>query len=362
MTALGEHIKQLIRADGPMSIAEYMRIVLTARDDSYYQSRDPFGAGGDFVTAPEISQVFGELVGLWCVDIWQQLGAPKQFALVELGPGRGTLMKDALRAARVVPGFMRSVSVAMVEVSQVLRRLQQEALHASEVPVHWRDRFDDIDATGPLIVVANEFFDALPIRQWVRIAEGWSERVVGLDQDRLVFGAAPGVINIDLVPPALRHAGAGSIVEVSPARSAVARLVGERIAAQGGAALAIDYGFVGPAVGDTLQAVKRHAYADVLSDLGEADLTSHVDFWALSDAFRAGGAQVTPAVEQGAFLDRLGGRARVAALKRRATPAQSSQIDEAYDRLTAPGAMGSLFKVLTAYSPTTLQPAGFATA
>lgn len=361
MTALGEHIKQLIRADGPISVAEFMRIVLTARDDSYYQSRDPFGAKGDFVTAPEISQIFGELIGLWCVDIWQQLGAPAHVTLVELGPGRGTLMKDALRAARVVPAFVKAVSVVMVEVSAVLKRLQQEALHVSEVPVHWLDRFDDLDVNGPVIVVANEFFDALPIRQWLRGALGWSERVVGIDgAGALAFGAAAGPMNEALVPPALRGASLGSIVEVSPARAAVARLVGERVALNGGAALAIDYGFEGPSVGDTLQAVRGHAFADVLGEPGEADLTSHVDFTALGQAFAEGGVRVSAVVEQGAFLKRLGGAARVAALKRSATPAQRSQIDEAYDRLTGANAMGSLFKVLTAYSPATLQPAGFA--
>ena len=363
MTALGEHIKQLIRADGPLSIAEFMRIVLTSRDDSYYQNRDPFGAKGDFVTAPEISQIFGELIGLWCVDVWQQLGAPSPVTLVELGPGRGTLMRDALRAARVVPSFAKVVSVALVEVSQTLRRLQQEALQGSDVPVRWFDRFGDVDAVGPLIVVANEFFDALPIRQWVRIAQGWSERVVGVDgAGALSFGAAPGTINEALVPAPLRPGVMGSIVETSPLRSAVARSVGERLAASGGAALVVDYGFRGPAAGDTLQAVRRHAFAPVLEALGEADLTSHVDFAALGEAFARGGAHVSSIVEQGAFLERLGGAARVAALKRSATPEQSSRIDEGYARLTGANAMGSLFKVLTAYSPGTLQPAGFADA
>lgn len=360
MTALAEHIKQLIRADGPISIAEYMRIVLTARDDSYYQRRDPFGAKGDFVTAPEISQIFGELIGLWCVDVWRQLGAPERVTLVELGPGRGTLMRDALRAARVLPDFIQAVSVALVEVSQPLKRFQHEALQGSGVPVQWFERFDDLDMTGPVIVVANEFFDALPIRQWVRTGQGWSERVVGVDgSGSLAFGAAPGPINDALVPVPLRGAAPGSIVEVSPVRSAVARSVGERIAATGGGALAIDYGFEGPATGDTLQGVKGHAFADVLGVAGEADVTSHVDFSALRDAFVEGGAFASAVVGQGTFLDRLGGRSRVAALQKRAASVQRSQIDEAYDRLTGERAMGSLFKVLAAYSPATLQPAGF---
>lgn len=360
MTALKQHLAGLIRADGPLSIAEYMRIVLTARDDSYYKRRDPFGAKGDFVTAPEVSQIFGELIGLWCVDVWRQLGSPKHLTLVELGPGRGTLMKDALRAARVAPAFVAAVSVVMVEVSQVLRRLQQDALRACQLPVHWLDRFDDLDVEGPVIVVANEFFDALPMRQWVRNPQGWSERCVGLDQaGELVFGAAPERIDVRLLPPALRDAPIGSIVEVSPARAAAARLVAERIARTGGAALAIDYGFWGPAAGDTFQAVKGHAYADLLKEPGEADLTSHVDFAALAEAFREGGLQVSDMAIQAAFLNRLGARERLAGLKRVATAVQSSQLDEAYARLTGLDAMGSLFKALCAYAPATLQLAGF---
>lgn len=360
MTALKEHLAGLIRADGPLSIAEYMRIVLTARDDSYYKRRDPFGAKGDFVTAPEVSQIFGEMIGLWCVDVWRQLGSPKHLTLVELGPGRGTLMKDALRAARVAPAFVAAVSVVMVEVSQVLRRLQQDALRESQLPVHWLDRFDDLDVEGPVIVVANEFFDALPMRQWVRNPQGWSERCVGLDRTgELVFGAAPERIDVRLLPPALRDAPVGSIVEVSPARAAAARLVAERIARTGGAALAIDYGFWGPAAGDTFQAVRGHAYADLLKEPGEADLTSHVDFAALAEAFREGGLQVSDMAIQAAFLNRLGARERLAGLKRVATAVQSSQLDEAYTRLTGLDAMGSLFKALCAYAPATLQLAGF---
>jgi NADH dehydrogenase [ubiquinone] 1 alpha subcomplex assembly factor 7 len=358
MSDVAQHLKDLIRADGPISVAEFMRVVLTARDDSYYRRADPLGARGDFITAPEISQIFGELVGLWCVDVWQKLGGPEALTLIELGPGRGTLMKDALRAARVAPAFLSAVSVVMVEVSEALRRLQQDALHEAPVAVQWRDRFEDLDVRGPLIVVANEFFDALPIRQWVRGGAGWSERCVGLRDDALVFGAS-GAVNERLIAEAVRQSQVGSIVETSPVRSAVARMIGEQIAGAGGAALAIDYGFTGPAAGDTLQAVKAHAYVDVLAEPGQADVTSHVDFTALGEAFAEGGAMVSPLATQGAFLNRLGARERLAALKRSAGAPQAAALDAAYARLTGEAAMGSLFKVLCAFAPANLEPVGF---
>ncbi len=359
MTTLAAHIKGLIRADGPISVAEFMRIVLTGRADSYYMRGEAFGAAGDFVTAPEISQVFGELIGLWCVDVWRQLGEPKRFSLIELGPGRGTLMKDVLRAARVAPDFLRAASIVLVEVSPVLRRHQQEVLQGA--PVGWLDRFEDVQVdAGPVIVVANEFFDALPIRQLVRLDGRWTERCVGLDGvGNLVFGAAPDAIDAALVPEQLREAANGSVVELAPARSAVAHLIGERIRDASGVALAIDYGYAGPTAGDSLQAVKRHAYADVLEEPGAADVTSHVDFSALGEAFAGGGAVVAPLVDQGTFLSRLGAEARVAALKQSAKALQALQLDLAHQRLTGAQAMGSLFKVLCAYAPATLRPAGF---
>ena len=359
MTALAATLKDLIRNDGPISVAEYMRIVLTGRDDSYYMRGEAFGAAGDFVTAPDISQIFGELIGLWSIDVWRQLGSPTRFSLVELGPGRGTLMKDALRAARMVPEFIEAASISLVEVSPALRVVQRAALHG--MSVQWFNRFEDLASDGPLIVVANEFFDALPIRQFVRCDKGWAERCVGLDQSgELAFGASPDAINDAVIPHALRTSAAGSIVEMAPARAAVASAIGARLRDAGGAALIIDYGFSGPAVGDTLQAVRRHAYADVLSEPGAADVTSHVDFTALAEALIASGVERCALAEQGAFLVRLGASERVARLKRSASAQQSEQLDAAYQRLTASDAMGSLFKVLCAVTPATLQPAGFA--
>ena len=356
MTALATHLKDLIRADGPIPVAEFMRLVLTGRADSYYMRGEAFGAAGDFVTAPEISQIFGELIGLWCVDVW--LGSPERFSLVELGPGRGTLMKDALRAVGVAPGFLDAAAVALVEVSPVLRRHQEDALREAKVAsLRWFDRFDDVEGgQDPLIVVANEFFDALPIRQFVRTGGRWAERCVGLDAEGvLVFGAAPDPVKIPIAGPAVE----GSVVEVAPARSGLARAIGERISNSGGAALVVDYGFVGPALGDTLQAIKAHAYADVLAEPGAADVTSHVDFAALAQAFGEGGASITALAAQGEFLKRLGAVERVQVLKRAASAAQAEQLDRAYDRLTGTEAMGSLFKVLCAFAPATLSPAGF---
>jgi NADH dehydrogenase [ubiquinone] 1 alpha subcomplex assembly factor 7 len=362
MTALGTHLKGLIRAEGPISVAEFMRLVLTGRSDSYYMRGEAFGAAGDFVTAPEISQIFGELIGLWCVDVWRQLGEPSRFSLVELGPGRGTLMKDALRAVRVAPAFLSAASVVLVEVSPALRQRQREALTGAPVAsLGWIERFGALASDGgPSIVIANEFFDALPMRQLVRAEGRWAERCVGLNESgELIFGAAPGAIDPALLPLALRAAVNGSIVELSPARSAAAREVGEHLCKATGAALAIDYGYAGSAAGDTLQAVRSHAYADVLAEPGTSDVTSHVDFTALAAAFAEGGAEVAPLAGQGEFLLRLGARQRVDALKRTANASQADELESALQRLTGAQAMGSLFKVLCAYAPARLRPAGF---
>lgn len=349
-----------IARSGPIPVARFMALALAHPTLGYYRRRDPLGAAGDFVTAPEVSQAFGELIGLWLAQAWRDQGARAPVRLVELGPGRGTLMRDALRAARVASGFLNAVTIVLVEISEALRRLQADALRdAGVVSLHWRDRFDDIDAAGPMIVVANEFFDALPVRQFVRMSNGWAERCVGLRDGKLAFGASPDPIDASLIPAPSREAEPGAIVEVSPARGAIGRAVGERIARSGGAALVIDYGFTGPAIGDTLQAVRAHAFVNVLAEPGLADLTSHVDFTNLAAAFAEGGARVCPVASQGAFLNALGAVARVAKLKTQAGPAQREDLDGAYHRLTAPEAMGSLFKALCAFAPDTLQPAGF---
>ncbi len=339
-----------------MPLPEYMALCLGHPRHGYYMTRDPLGVRGDFTTAPEVSQMFGELLGAWAADTWMRLGGPAPFALVELGPGRGTLMADALRATARVPGFHAALTLHLVETSPVLRAKQAEAL--SPFTPTWHDRLSDVPP-GPMILLANEFFDALPIRQFVRGDRGWGERKVGLDADgRLawVLDPRPGAA---LVPASLRHTPPGGVVEVCPAAGAVAAEIGARLAAAPGAALIVDYGYAGPAVGDTLQALKRHAGVDPLAEPGEADLTAHVDFTALAESARAAGAAVHGPVTQGDLLERLGLSLRAQALKRLASPAQAGDIDAAANRLAGEQQMGRLFKAVAMTSPGAPVPAGF---
>ncbi|MGK9168114.1 SAM-dependent methyltransferase [Inquilinus limosus] len=325
----------------------------------YYVTRDPLGAAGDFTTAPEISQIFGELIGLWCADLWQRLGSPDPVLLVELGPGRGTLMQDALRAiGRAAPGFRAALRLTLVETSPALRAAQAARL-ADAAPV-WLDRLADLP-DGPALVVANEFFDALPIRQWQRGRAGWHERLVGWDDAagrlrwELSARADPGLA---LIPEAVRDAPEGSIAESCPAGLSHAAFLGQRLTRQGGAALIIDYGPARSAPGDSFQAVRRHAFADPLEAPGEADLTAHVDFQALAEAATQAGAEAHGPVPQGAFLEALGLRARAAQLKT-ASPARAEGIESAVERLAGPDQMGTLFKALALTAPGLGTPAGF---
>ncbi|PWC74773.1 SAM-dependent methyltransferase [Azospirillum sp. TSH64] len=367
---LARLLARRIVMDGPMSVGAFMAEALGHPRFGYYMRRDPFGSGGDFTTAPEISQMFGELVGLWCIDSWARLGGPGPFHLVELGPGRGTLMADALRAAAVLPLFRDNAIVHLVETSPSLRERQRQTLHpVLGDAVYWHDRLEDVP-DGPTVLIANEFFDALPIRQVQKTNYGWFERLVDVEPDstgddprfRFVLEAF-GSSGNRLVPDVLREAPDGSVVEVSPASQAVARLIGARLAAAPGAALVIDYGYAhGPAAGDTLQAMRRHAYAPVLESPGEADLTAHVDFAAIAAAAREGGAQSFGVVEQGEWLTRLGIRQRASALAAKASPAQAQDIRGALDRLIDPSQMGRLFKLAAFATPGAFAdspPAGF---
>jgi NADH dehydrogenase [ubiquinone] 1 alpha subcomplex assembly factor 7 len=356
MTPLGEHIARLIRAAGPIPISQYMALALGHPEHGYYMTRDPLGARGDFITAPEVSQMFGELAGLWIADTWLKQGRPSPVVLCELGPGRGTLMADALRALRSVPGFLDAARLHLVETSPALRAAQKTQLPQAT----WHDRFDDVPE-GPLFLIANEFFDALPIAQFVKTERGWCERHVALSDDglRLVPALAPVPTSATVLPPAVREAAAGSIAEISPASVAIAEAIGERIARRGGAALVIDYGHARSAPGDTLQAMRAHRYADPFDAPGEADITAHVDFEALALGVARGGARACGPVEQGAFLKALGIEARAAALKARADARQAQDIDSAVQRLTAPDQMGSLFKVLGVLPADAPAPAGF---
>lgn len=356
MNALARLLARRIATTGPMTVADYMATALGHPQHGYYTTRDPLGRDGDFITAPEISQIFGELIGLWCVAVWWQMGQPARFNLVELGPGRGTLMADALRAAAQDQAFLEAANLALVETSPVLREAQAARLGTFD-PI-WLDSLDDIP-DGPLLVVANEFFDALPVHQFVRTASGWRERLVGRDETGLRFmlsaGATPqsGLLSADL----LRDAPEGSIAEVQPAALSIAAILADRIATDGGAALIFDYGYGESAAGETFQAVRGHEPCGVLETPGEADLTVHVDFAALSRA--AEQATVWGPAPQGSFLQHLGIAMRAEQLSVVATPRQAADIASGVARLIEPDQMGTLFKVLCITPQGFPQPPGF---
>jgi NADH dehydrogenase [ubiquinone] 1 alpha subcomplex assembly factor 7 len=330
MTDLTDALRARITAEGPLRLDAWMAVC----NAHYYATRDPFGAAGDFTTAPEISQIFGEMVGGWIGDLWLRAGSPP-LRLVELGPGRGTLMADALRVAGRAPGFGERVALALVETSPVLRRAQAERL-----PATWHDSLDDVPDDRPLIIIANEFFDALPVRQG--LGDG-SERAVTIAGDGFAATSipAPGLAAGETCEPGL----------------ALAATIGERLCRRGGAALIIDYGYGDGQAGDTLQALHRHDRADPFADPGQADLTAHVDFAALAAA--AGPVRIRGPVAQRVWLARLGIEARAAALSARATRPQAAQIAAALVRLTAPTQMGVLFKAMALSAPQWPVPAGF---
>lgn len=339
MTALRDILLRRIALDGPMSVAEYMTLCLLHPEHGYYTTRDPLGARGDFTTAPEISQMFGEMLGLWVAQVWMDQGRPAPFTLAELGPGRGTLMADALRATRGVPGFHDSLRLHLVEASPVLRAAQAVTLGGSK-PV-----FHDSAAQlpdQPLFLIANEFFDALPVRQFLRKGRGWAERMVGASDGRLVMGLAPPA-PLGALDHRLEDTGEDQIVETCAPARPVIEAIAERIAAHGGAALIVDYGDW-RSRGDTLQALRNHAHDDPLAYPGCADLTAHVDFEAL--ALAAAPLHATPLTPQGAFLERLGLSARAHALTQGLSGARLESHLAAYRRLTHPQEMGQLFKVL----------------
>ncbi|MEM7025637.1 MAG: SAM-dependent methyltransferase [Pseudomonadota bacterium] len=355
MSTLEAVIVDEIRHHGPISIARFMDLALGHPSLGYYARHDPLGASGDFITAPEVSQVFGELLGLWLAQAWMQLGSPSPCLLVELGPGRGTLMADLIRATTTVPGFRESTRLHLVETSARLRAVQQERL--SQTTATWHETLDEVPS-GPMLLVANEFFDALPIHQLVATEQGWFERTVDFDGKSLLFGTATEASDL---AGSLPEAGTylGRIAEVSPMRNRMARQIGERISAHGGVALLVDYGASAEVTGDTLQAVRSHAPCSALSTPGDADLSSHVEFQALAAAARDGGAAVYGPVPQGPFLRAMGIDVRVARLLERATPDQRRQLRAALFRLTDGTTMGELFKVLVLADPKAPPPPGF---
>lgn len=345
-------LRRLISVAGPMPVWKFMSLCLGHPQHGYYVTQDPFGTGGDFITAPEISQIFGELIGVWALSVWRMMGSPENVRLVELGPGRGTMMKDALRALRVAPEFRKAISLHLVEVSPVLESIQREMLESQDVPVMWHRTIADVP-DGPLIVLANEFIDALPVHQAVKQADGWHERVVGLDSaGHFAFGIAPDrIAHFErVVPKGAREAANGSIFEWRPDAFAfdIARKVRDQ-----GAALIIDYGHSESGVGDTLQAIGRHQYADVLKAPGRVDITAHVDFQAVGMAAESMGASVQGPVTQGEFLRHIGIELRAQGLKASASAQQTADIESAVARLTqtGPTGMGELFKVMAIADP-----------
>jgi SAM-dependent MidA family methyltransferase len=316
----------------------------------YYGTRDPLGAAGDFTTAPEISQMFGELVGLWLVDLWQRAGSPQTAIYAELGPGRGTLAQDILRAMR--PARFEP-PVHLVETSPVLRESQAKRVSTAT----WHDDLDSLPETGPLLIVANEFFDALPIRQIQRGETGWYEIFIDVKDGRFVPITSGPRLDA-LIPQASADAPIGSIVECSPAIESVAGALCRRLAKQGGSALIIDYGYEGPALGDTLQAVHRQASASPHEEPGQRDLTAHVDFSVLAEQGRRTGLAVCGPVDQGQWLSSLGIATRTATLAK-ASPERSKELAIARDRLIDANQMGGLFKVIALVAPKWPNPAAF---
>jgi SAM-dependent MidA family methyltransferase len=359
--SLEAEIRRLISLAGPMPVAEYMGHCLGHPQHGYYVTHDPFGAGGDFTTSPEISQMFGELIGLWTAAVWQQMGSPAGVRLIELGPGRGTMMLDMLRAANVMPGFRRALSVHLVETSPALAARQKQTLANQDIAFAWHESLADVPE-GPAIMVANEYFDAVPVNQAVRQADGWHERLVGIDiEGNLAFEVAPEPLKFfeQTLPPQVRMAEVGSIYEW---RSDAAALeVGRRVVRGGGAALIIDYGHPESMIGDTFQALRDKRRADPLVAPGRADLTAHVDFQALASSAESIGARVHGLVDQATLLRRLGIEQRAANLKKVAPPDKAAAVDVALSRLTAggPTGMGNLFKAIGLSAPALITLPGF---
>ncbi len=362
--SLEELIKDRIREHGAITVADYMQIALSHPQYGYYMQRDPFGVAGDFITAPEISQVFGEIIGAWLVHNWQLLGSPKEVALVELGAGRGTLMADILRATKNIKGFHEAVSVHLVEISPVLKQKQWKTLAGKHERIEWHDNIDSLPQL-PMLLVANEFFDALPIRQFVGHDDGWHERMVDVVDNKLVFVTTKSTVMlpISFVPVQSITENLGGIlgdsnqdistsvfkekiIETCEPAIMIIRQISEHIATHSGAVLVIDYGYVEGSKGDTLQAMQKHVYHDVLKDIGDADITAHVDFLALAQAAQMEGVNIHKIIPQGAFIMRLGAGDRTTALCEISTIEQQKSLISGLKRLADPSEMGELFKVL----------------
>ncbi len=343
--SLLQRIKRQIEQDGPLSVSDYMALCLGDPKAGYYTAATPFGRKGDFITAPEISQMFGELIGLWCVSLWRKIGAPEKYTLVEMGPGRGTLMSDLMRAAKIDADFVQATDIRLLEISNKLRKSQGETLKEHADKVGWIDSLEEV-RDHPAIFIGNEFLDALPFRQYVKKDEHWHERMVGLQGGKLTFVADVGIYPEAGLPDACQGQPEGTIFEVAPAREAIVSRISRHIASHGGAALLIDYGHCQSGFGDTFQAVAGHQYADVLKKPGQVDLTSHVDFEALERAVQANGKVDVTIVDQGRFLLEMGLLQRAGMLGSGKNTGVQEELRAAVERLAAPDQMGTLFKVM----------------
>ncbi len=356
---LAARLQQLIARDGPISVHDYMQLCLTDARAGYYPTRQPIGKDGDFVTAPEISQMFGELLGVWAAAVWQAMGEPA-VVIAELGPGRGTLMADALRVFGRVPGLLESLTIALVETSPSLREMQAATLRSSPAPLRWCEDIGEVPQ-GPLIVIANEFVDALPIRQFVRVDDAWRERCVTLGDGGGFSFCLGAPAEAEAVPQSFdaMTMAEGEIVETRPATLPLLAGLAARAKHAPVAALFADYGHAESGAGDTLQAVRRHRFADPLAAPGEADLTAHVDFAALKQTARELGLATYGPMPQGEFLLKLGLETRCERLLQHAAPAQKAAIMSGAARLADPRQMGVLFKILALQSSGLAPPPPF---
>lgn len=342
-------MKRRIDAEGPLSIAQYMDVCLGDPEYGYYTTRDPFGASGDFITAPEISQIFGELIGLWCVVTWCAMGKPEPVHLIELGPGRGTLMADALRAAKLAPGFINAAQLHLVEMSPVLREQQKKCLETAELSPQWHAELASVPE-GPTLIIANEFLDALPIRQFQKYEGDWYERCVGVSETgNLEFTLSPSRIETpEIIPQGPREgAGDGDIAEIRPAAGSLVKTVALRGLNHALAALFIDYGHSASALGDTFQAVRTHEFTDPLAAPGEADITAHVDFEQIAATAAANELSVHGPLSQAQFLSGLGLKERCQRLMEHAPSQEAAgEIASGAQRLADATQMGELFQVI----------------
>lgn len=353
--SLKQEIIKLIKSGGPISVSAYMGECLANPKYGYYMQQKPFGSEGDFTTSPEISQIFGELVGIWCAAAWQQMGCPKDIAIVELGPGRGLLMKDFLRGTKHINHFHESIEIHMVEVSDALTKIQQENLKEAHNNITWHKEIASLPVK-PMLLVCNEFFDALPIHQYIKTEKGWSERFIALDdEDNFIFTDKP---SFDL-PDIYNEAKIGDIVETCPAAEVIMSEIASHIEMADGAALVIDYGYGGQKFGDSLQAMKNHQYSDIFENIGSSDLTAHVNFDALQSAASQYNVNNYKLISQRDFLVNLGIELRMQSLLKSASDGQKDEIISACERLIDPKDMGSLFKVMTITNANMTNPVGF---